>query len=59
MDAQNSGAISWPHGIFSALVAKLFLVAALLRCELDNESNNRPEWALIPLKGIKYLLEEK
>ncbi len=27
--------------------------------ELGYELNNRPEWILIPLKGIKYLLEEK
>lgn len=27
--------------------------------ELGYELNNRPEWTLIPLKGIKYLLEEK
>lgn len=27
--------------------------------ELGYELNNRPEWASIPLKGIKYLLEEK
>ena len=27
--------------------------------ELGYELNNRPEWIIIPLKGIKYLLEEK
>ena len=27
--------------------------------ELGYELNSRPEWAIIPLKGIKYLLEEK
>ena len=27
--------------------------------ELGYELNNRPEWVVIPLKGIKYLLEEK
>ena len=40
------------------ILLKVFILEKAVY-ELGYELNSRPEWVIIPLKGIKYLLEEK